>query len=166
MGEQLDWVYLLEKAGIINEMIFRNRILKNENHELEHDIKHWLAKSEGHQHPAILFYRQRFHYDSSNMQAQFLKLRADFFNHFEALNEKQKKIHLISLINDTHYLVKRNLMDLTESLELYKLGLETGIILHEGKITYSTFVTIVAASNLKNSFDFTRDFIDNYLKKA
>ena len=35
IGQETELVYLLEQAATINEKIFRNRILKNENHDVE-----------------------------------------------------------------------------------------------------------------------------------
>lgn len=67
MNEQIDLVYLLEKAALINEMIFRNRLLKGENHEVETELKKWCAASEGVHHPSIELYRVRFAYTEEAM---------------------------------------------------------------------------------------------------
>lgn len=165
MGEHLDLVFLLEKATIINEKIFRNRILKNENHEIETELKKWLVMSEGIEQVALDFYKRRFAYTAENMLKAYFKLRADFLERFEEMNEKEQKIHLISLLNDTNILIKATLLDITAGLLLYKLGLKTGIIFHQGKLTINTYVVIVAASNTAKNFDFTSTFIQIYTEK-
>ncbi|MEZ5040641.1 MAG: hypothetical protein R2828_12125 [Saprospiraceae bacterium] len=164
MDEQIDFIYLLEKATIINEKIFRHRILKHENHGVDSDLKQWQLASEGIEHPAIEFYRKRFAYTPEKMLAQYLALREDFLERYMELNEKEKKVHLLSLLNDTVFLTKSTLLDITESLSLYQLGLETGIILHQGKLTLNTYITIIAASNTKKTFEFTSHFIDTYTR--
>lgn len=165
MGEELDLLYLLERAAIINEKIFRNRILKNENHEIEEELEQWRASSKGIDHIAIDFYRRRFAYEDEKMLEQYLALRELFFTHFEELNRKEQKLHLLSLLNDTTFLAKATLLEITETLPLYELGLKTQIILHQGKLTLNTFVAIVAASNTKGRFEFTRSFIETYVEK-
>lgn len=165
MGEELDLLYLLERAAIINEKIFRNRILKNENHEVEKELQNWLISSEGVDNIVIDFYRERFSYTDDNMLERFSALQEGFFKHFQQLNKKEQKLHLLSLINDVTYLTKATLTEITESLPLYKLGIETGILLHQGKLTLNTYVTIVAASNTAHTFDYTTSFIQSYTQK-
>lgn len=164
MGKEIDLIYLLEKAAIINEKIFRNRILKNENHEVEKDLEQWISASEGINHISIDFYRIRFTYTEENMLEQYTALRVLFFKHFEALNRKEQKVHLLSLLNDTSFLIKATKLEITESLPLYKLGLQTSIILHQGQLTINTYVTIVSASNTEKDFTFTSQFIAEYTK--
>jgi len=165
MGEELDLVYLLEKAAIINEKIFRKRILKNENHEIEEELKKWRIISEGIENPAIDFYKMRFDYMMEDKIGQYFKLRDTYLNRYDELNKKEQKVQLVSLLNDTSRLVRARFFDLTETLPLYKLGLKTGIILTEGKLTFITYVTIVMASNLKKDFSFTKEFIELYTPK-
>ncbi len=164
MDEELNLLYLLEKAVIINEKIFRNRILKDENHEVEKDLQQWLLASEAINHISLDFYSMRFAYTEENMLEQYRALRALFFKHFEALNRKDQKVHLLSLLNDTSFLIKATKLEITESLPLYKLGLQTRIILHQGQLTLNTYVTIVSASNTEKDFTFTSHFIAEYTK--
>ena len=118
MGKQVDLVYLLEKAAIINEKLFRNRILKNENHDTEAELKIWLAASEGVAHPAIEFNKMRYGYQEETMLEQYFELRTAFLERYEELNEKEQKVHLISLLNDTIFFIKADLIDITESLPM------------------------------------------------
>ena len=165
MGEELDLLYLLERAAIINEKIFRNRILKNENHEIEEELELWQLASKGINDTAIDFYRRRFAYEEDKMLEQYLDLRKLFFAHFEELNKKEQKIHLVSLLNDTTKLTRAKVLSIVEFLPLYKLGLETEIILHQGQLTHHTYIAIVSASNAKKDFDYTKLFIETYTEK-
>jgi len=84
MGEELDLVYLLEKAAIINEKIFRNRILKNENHDIAVELQKWRVASGGVEHLAICFYRKRFEYTEENMLERYLALKEEFIVGFRS----------------------------------------------------------------------------------
>ena len=163
MGEQLDLVYLLEKAAIINEKIFRNRILKDENHEIKQELAVWLMASEGVEHLAIEFYKMRFAYEEETMLEQYFELRDAFLGRYEELNEKEQKIHLMSLFNDNAFLYRSDLVEISDSLPLYKIGLKTKLILHQGVLGFSSFRTIVTASNYMKSFNYTDQFIKTYI---
>lgn len=165
MGEQLDLIYFLEKATIINEKIFRNRFFKGEKHDIEEELKNWKLETKEVKHLALSFYRRRFNYTKENMVEEYFKLRTDFLEQFEEFNKKEQKVHLVCLLNDTTLLIKKTLLDITEALPLYKLGLKTEILLHKGKITFNTFVIIISASNTKKSFNFTSKFIAEYSSK-
>jgi len=71
----------------------------------------------------------------------------------------------MSLLNDVSVLVKSKRLDLTESLPLYKLGLDSAILLEQGMITYNRYVTIVVVSNSKKDFNYTKYFIEEYTER-
>ena len=162
MGEQIDLLYLLEKAAIINEMIIRNRLYKTEQHDVSRELKKWLISSEDVQHPALYLYRMRFAYTEKELTPQYQHLYAAFLEHFDTLNAREQKTHLLSLLNDAKRLIKSGKLDITECLPLYQLGLRTAAVLNQGILSANTYMTIVTASNTKGSFDFTTDFVNNY----
>lgn len=162
MGEQIDLIYVLEKAAIINEKIFRTRILKDEHHDIRAALDKWQQVSKNIQHTAIDFYRMRFEYTEENFKEKYYELRAAFLERFEELNQKEQKIHLISLLNDTTLLVRANTVTIEEGLPLYKLGIESKILLNQGILPYNIYVTVVAGSNVKQDFSFTHQFIESY----
>ena len=162
IGEQLDLIYLLEKAAIINEKIFRNRLLKNENHKIKEELKFWKIACEKIIHPSIELYKIRFNYSEKNMLREYYNLRKIFVKRFEELNSKEQNTHLFSLLNDTALLSRKKYLDLSERLPLYKLGLKSGILFTQNKLTYITYYSIVTASNTQKEFDFTIEFINNY----
>lgn len=165
MGKQLELVYLLEQAAIINEKIFRNRILKSENHEVEIALKKWHLLSEGIEHPALEFYRMRFAYTEERMLEQYFELRDAFLERYGELSLKEQKTHFASLRNDSIKLIRAGHFDITELLPLYKFGLKYGMLLENGILPYMSFSTIVAASNTKKDFSFTQELVDIYSKK-
>ena len=162
MGAQADLLYLLEKAAIINEMMARNRLLRGEDHDVAAELKKWEAVGEGVQHPSIDLYRMRFAFLAENQLSQYWALRDAFLNNRGQHNEREQKLHLVSLLNDTMAFIKSGQLDITDSLPLYQLGLETGVLLHQGQLSRNTYTTIVIASNTKGAFDFTTHFIETY----
>jgi hypothetical protein len=162
MNEQLELVYLLEKAAVINEMIARNRILRNERHDVQAALTKWLAVSEGVRHPSVDIYRLRFGGGEELGLSQYQALQTRLRETFGRLSEKDQKIHLLSLLNDGMRLVKAGRLELPDMLPLYQLGLQTDILLHEGKLSRNTYTTIVIAGNTEGSFDFTHQFIETF----
>ncbi len=165
MGEQLDLVYLLEKAAIINEKIFRNRILKNENHEVEEELKVWMKVSEGIEHLAVELYKMRFGHREETMLEQYFELREVFLERYGELNEKEQKVHLYSLINDTVLLIRKKQIDIPETLPIYKLGVKTKILIDKGKLPHNFYVAIISASNYKGDFNYSEKFIKFHSSK-
>lgn len=165
MGKQLDLVYLLEKAAIINEKIFRKRIYKNENHDIESELKIWMAASGKIEQLAIEFYRMRFTYREETMLEQYFKLREFFLDNYKELNDKEQKIHLMSLVNDSALLIRKKQLDITELLPIYKLGIQSRIIIDGIKLSYNHYTAIVSISNYKGDFSYTEKFIEDYTDK-
>lgn len=165
MGAQADLLYALEKAAIINEKLTRNRLIRDENHDVQAELRKWTAVSEGIQHPSVELYRMRFAYARENRFDQYRELRATLLDRIGQLNPREQKLHLLSLLNDTLSLIKSGRLDVTDSLPLYQLGLDTGVLLHQGKLTRNTYTAIVVASNTKGTFEFTDHFIKTYTKR-
>lgn len=101
MSKQLDLLYALEKAAIINEMISRSRLIKGETYEVQTELKKWEAASEGIQHPALRLYRMRLAVTGGDRMARYQSLREALPANLEQLSEKDQKLHLLALLNDT-----------------------------------------------------------------
>ena len=164
MDEELDLLYLLEKAAIITEKTFRNRIIKNENHDIDRDLRLWQVESENINHPAIKLYKMRFAYQEDSMVEQFLHLRKVFIESFIKTNKKEQKMHLLWLLNDAFYLIKRKKIDLAEFFPLYELGVSNDLLLQHGMMTRVTYTTSIIVSNSLNKFEFTSLIIEKYSK--
>ena len=99
------------------------------------------------------------------MLEQYFELREVFLERYGELNLKEQKILLISLLNDTTLLIRKRLIDITESLPIYKIGLKSKILLTKGVLTYIFYAIIISSSNIKNDFDYTNQFIKSYTQK-
>ena len=162
MDKHLELLYLLEKAFIINEKIARSRILKDEQYKINKSIQNWKQVSREIDHTAINLYRLRFDFLEQLNRASYDQFRYYLISHINQLTPKEQKSHLLSLLNDSVLLIKKGLLDITETLELYQLGLQTGALINKGKLTLNTFISIVIASNTKGSFEYTQSFITKY----
>ena len=164
MDQNLDLTYLLQKATNINEKIFRMRILRDTHFDVEKDIYNWLQLAEGIDLPTINLYRKRFHYTEEKLLHQYFLLKEDFIADFEKLAKSDQQVHLLSLLNDSTHLRRRGLIDLSDTLPLFKLGMSSGILIEKNRLDPLLFVMIVSASNLKRDFEFTRHFAATYSK--
>ena len=164
MDGQMEIMYLLEKAAIINEKIMRNRILKHANFEYQTDLKKWGAVSEGINHLSVNLYKIRFGYSDANMLKSVLQLQKQFFKNHQQLDEKSRLIHQISLTNDVIYLRKKGLVGMNEVLEVYKFGFLSDILPAYGILTPITYSTVLSMSNSLNDFEFSINFIKEKTK--
>lgn len=164
MGEQLDLLYLLERAVVITEKRSRKQFFHKEAHTVTQDIEKWLAVSERVDHPAVTLFRMRFSYSDVLGLQEYESLQKAYMAYFDQLNEREQKLHLLYLLNDTMRLIKKGGLDITATLPLYKIGLQAKLLLHDGQLTRNTYATIVVASNTKRDFDYTYQFIATYTK--
>ncbi len=65
-------------------------------------------------------------------------------------------------MNDGILLIRKKLLDITETLPIYKLGIQSGILIEETKLHYNTYVSIISINNYKGDFNYTEKFIESY----
>ena len=87
LSKNLEINYVLEKARVIKELIVRNRLLKNENHDIETEIKKWKVIAKDIHHPSIDLYKIRFSANDENLKPI----------HTQTANEFRKRFHELSL---------------------------------------------------------------------
>lgn len=162
INKNLEFSYLLEKAAVLNEQISRNRILKGKQMPVQKDIKRWKSAAKNIDHIAVNFYRRRFEFSNKNRLIQFHLLKKDFLENFENLNEKDRKVHLFALLNDATILRAKKLVDLSEIMPLYKIGLTAQILIEKGVLNRIHYVAIISGSNFIQDFEFTDFFIEKY----
>ncbi|PHN07615.1 hypothetical protein [Flavilitoribacter nigricans] len=165
MEGELDLLYALEKAAILNEKMSRQQVLRDESYEITSAISNWEALVQGICHPSIALYRLRFTYLGKDLWTVYQELHPQVVQQLPQLNAKEQKIHLLSLLNDSIRLVKSGHLDIVDLLPLYQLGLATGVLLNRGKLSRSTYTQIVMISNTKGDFAYTERFIDDYSGK-
>lgn len=164
MDKQLNHTYLLEMGAIIVEKMSRSGIIRDEQHDLDGALGLWLKATENYTEPVFQLYRLRMNYKTENFLEQYHKLRTLLLQEFDYLNKKEQKLHLLYILNDTIRLIRKGVLDITDTLVFYKLGLKEGILMHKGRLTQNTYTTIVSASNTQKDFSYTRHFIENYTK--
>ncbi len=94
----------------------------------------------------------------------FKALKAQFVRILPQIEARDKTIMLLLLINETarkKLSGEKNVM--TESLELYDLGLSENILLYKGEMTPRTFANIISVANGLKRFDYVDDFLDKYI---
>ncbi|MFK7935146.1 MAG: hypothetical protein AB8G22_16660 [Saprospiraceae bacterium] len=165
MEQALDMIYALEKAIIINEKIIRERVYREEKYNISEGINQWKAIKKNLTHNALDLYQMRFSHEKNNLLENYKDLRDSFFETFDNLNHKDRKINLLSLLNDCFRLIKAKVLKIDATLELYKFGIQNNLLLSRGKITVHQFVTIIMASNYKGDFEYSKFFLANYTDK-
>lgn len=164
MSEEIKIIYLLEKAINISESLSRNRMLKDQSYLVGKEKRSWLEVSENVKNDSIELYRLRF-IESEDPVIKFFKIKEQYLSSCNNLNSREDKIHLLSLLNDCLILIKKGQLEISESLPLYKLGLERRSLLSNGILSRTTFTAIVTTSNSIGDFRFTKKFINNYVNK-
>jgi len=162
MSEALNLFHLLELAALINEKIFRNRLLQNENHEISNVLNHWRGLTKGVENISLNLYHIRFEYNEDNLIEKFNEYKETLFRDYKLLNTIDQKLHYYSLTNDISYLVKRRLFEVKDLLPIFKFGLNSEILIENGMITEKVFTSIVFSSNVGNDHEWTLKFIDKY----
>ncbi len=162
MSNQLDLVYCLEKGAILAEKISRSNILKSPEQRYDRELKIWLALSEKIEHPSITLYRLRFMASAPVNLDEYGQLSKAFLRCFSRLEEKEQRIQLFLLLNDTTRLVRQGQLAISSLLPLYKIGLHHETLLPEGRLSYATFTNIIVAANTSEQFAFTKQFIGRY----
>ena len=165
MQQTLDLVFLLETGSIINEKIFRSRIKRHEEYQIDHSMGIWKALKASYDHPSLHFFMDRFSYDEEAFLEQFFQLRDQFVEKFNKLNLRDQKIHLQSLFNDGSLLTRSGQIGISELLPLYQLGLERQLLQQDGILPPTIFATVVSASNTASSFKYTLDFINEFAEE-
>ena len=162
INNNLDIVYILEKASVIKEQIVRNRILKNENYDTGNEIKKWMMVAKDTQHPSVDLYKIRFNKNNDNLKEEYTRLLKAYKKRFEELNFREQQDHLFSLLNDFALLRRLKLGTITEQLDLYKFGFDTGTILINGQVSPSTYSTVLSYSLIINDYDYAQKFVNKY----
>ena len=163
MDENLQIVYLLEKATLILEKDSRNSVLKDSNFDIEKDLEVWKMGAKNIKLYAFDLYRKKLEPSEESILNQYYSVRDDFLQNYKKLNKKDQKTHLSVLLNDAMKLRKHRLIDLSETMQLYKLGLSEDILTDGKFLDRAHFVSIISVSNLLKDYEFTLGFIEKYV---
>ena len=162
MMDQLNMVYLMESAVVLNEKLNRGRILKENHAYLREEKRLWTDLHTLYGNDALKYFELKF--ESAGMVNENLKnsLFELLMDNWDYLNTRQRKIQLFSLLNDSALLFKNGKHSAYQILQLYKLGLSSGTLLTNNIISPITFINAVSLSMGSLDFDFGRLLIDNF----
>ncbi len=164
LNKNLDVIYALEKASVIKEQIVRNRVLKNENHDIENEIKKWTSVAKDIHHPSVDLYKIRFSKNKDGLKQKYTHILKEFKKRFEELDFKEQQDHLFSLLNDLALLRRKKSGTISEQLDLYKFGFKTGTILINGQVSPSTYSSFLSYSLIIDDSEYATAFVNNYTK--
>ena len=161
----LDCFYGLHKWRCVTELNERQLILP-EDAQPTWDISQLERITQHLDIPVLAIYKERLGLTQALSMEGYLHLKAEVFAKFEYLSEKDQRILLFYLINTAIQLwLKGFVQIMDELLELYKTGLEEGLLIHYGRLSENTFSNIVTTGNSLGQFDFTKNFVNEYADK-
>lgn len=158
----LDSYYCIQKWRHFTELNER-KMMYPESHQMS-DI---LESLENIAKPLDLFivkiFNQRMALTNDLSLEGYHDLKQAFFSNFDELAVQEQQLFLYYLINSTiHLWLKGNVEVMQELIELYKKGLETGLLFFHGRLSEKTFSNIVTTGNGLRQFDFVNEFIGKY----
>ncbi len=142
----LDKYYALEKVRFLSEQQERYRIIRTAGEEIKHEA--FIEYFNGMELPeAVEIYLEFF-----DEKQSFQSRKARFIRKLPRIDFEDRKIILLLLINEAARMwVKGKHQSLKQALDLYKLGLENNLLIHNSRMTATTFANIVTiAYNLKD----------------
>ncbi|MEO1263916.1 MAG: hypothetical protein AAFZ15_34240 [Bacteroidota bacterium] len=161
--KNLDLFYALGKFRILHEYAARKELLKYELKN-EPEFKHLTFLKNELNHPAINLYFLKLSRNKNWGADEFIQFKESMLQNFSALPFREKKVFLLSAINDTVVLVSKGHTGfLNDMFELYKKGIEAELLIHEGFMTVTTFNNIVLVANNLLETAFVKGFISKYI---
>ncbi len=163
--EQLDWYYYLAKLRYAAEMNARERIL-NVQYDmplLEEILEKTASPAFIDTHPLLAIYHQLVSlYQAEIQEPDFRAMKAVFLDKFTVLPKVDQVLLLRYLINIGIGLIVRDIDVDEDMLALYKLGIDTDILLDGNRITHIGFSNIAALASFQKDFDWLQTFISRF----
>lgn len=158
----LDSFYAIGKYRLLNEYAERKKILMETNH-LEKKTRLMKLMAIHVDLPIIKYYQLRLKTKHKSPLEKYLSLKEFFVKNGMLLPIKEQKVFLLSLINDASKLKVSGYKEgLPEMFEIYQIGLQTKLLIHQGQITDRSYTNIITISNLLSKTDYSKEFIGNY----
>ena len=167
MMSNLDAFYALEKLRIGAEMRSRESVLNNKRYDIqliEEVQQSFPPQNPLHRNPLYKAYQQVLKLQQSADQNVFAELKQTLLAINAAGPRSELQNILVHLINFSIRQINRgNLVFLKENFDLYRIGLDKGLLLENKRMTDTTFTNIVASGIRNEVFSWVEDFIDQYL---
>lgn len=161
----LDYRYALEMYRLGNELRNRERIF-SERYQLSGIDAMASQYGDGILSENAIFrtYRSLLNaFQDEDNPALFRELKHNFITHVGEMRKEDRNLLFQQLLN---YVIRRiNQGDSTyygEALGLYKMGLESGMLVNNGRISEATFSNIVMVSCEEGDYNWAESFIRHY----
>ncbi len=141
----LDQFYLLAKWRYRSEFKERQRLLKKEEQPL-FDLEILEKIGEHISIPAVNLYDQKRRGGDHLSEDEFEKLKEDYFECFDFLSFKDQQIfyfYLLNILIKLHLKGQSNVLSLLFSF--YMKGVEQSLIIHQNRLSHSTYTNIIIA---------------------
>ncbi|MCB0629052.1 MAG: hypothetical protein R2824_19755 [Saprospiraceae bacterium] len=160
----LDQYYVQRKLRILAEQHAWTQVVKGEQLDLHNELVSLKVLIPVISSPAgQWYYRYLSRYSSEANLDFFLECQNRFEEVFPLLEQKDRTIILMLLINETARLKLASVPGVLElSLSLYQFGLRENILLYQGEMTPRTFANIVSTANGLQQYEYTKTFIMTY----
>ena len=161
--QHLDQSFAFQKLKLSTEMRARSNYLQ-ENYTvlyLESIIKNCEKNKENN--AALSVYINLMTLFNTNDTVTFLKVKNSLQTNMALISESEQLSILGYLLN--YSIPKVNSGDpfySNQTLELYKIGLKSKLLIRNNRITDFTFTNIIAIGSLLKEFDWTDNFIEDY----
>lgn len=123
----------------------------------------WLEENDGLQEPVIALYYHCYRALSGGDEPAFRAFRQHFESHGATLPPDERRTFLLLAVN---YCIRRlnegNPRFVRETFDLYRLGLEAGVLLENGYLGRFAYKNIVALALRLDAFEWVEQFIRDY----
>lgn len=112
-------------------------------------------------YPVVTLYYTLFKVLQSNDNDSFDKLKKDLLTHKSLFSFRERREIILMVIN--YCIVQMNRGDfkfIQEAFDLYRLGLEENVLMHEGYLPASTFRNILSTGLRLKEFEWVKAFIE------
>jgi hypothetical protein len=158
--EYLDLDFALQKLFLTTEMKVRENILQ-EKYQIQ-----FLEELMAQNHEDVGIFKllmESIRLFEKNDEASFLKVKDEFSAHADKLSSDEAAHILTNLLNYTIPKVNSgNSFYLEQLFALYKIGLESKLLIQDDRITDFSYTNIIAVGSGLKEYEWTKQFIEEY----
>ncbi|MEM9918198.1 MAG: hypothetical protein AAF990_08895 [Bacteroidota bacterium] len=165
IGKIMEWLdehYLIHKLSYICELLSRQKTFQ-ENHSIRlFDAVLREAEKRQKDHPKIYIYYQLIKMFQADFPEEvFQSVDQLFRDNYQELSLFEQRLLLYKLcgIASSQLMEGQKINYGKKGFDLYKFGVEKGILLIDGKIKEKTFINICILGATSNAYEWTKNFI-------
>lgn len=164
----LDQFYLQAKLRFSLEVANRKKFLAEEfdNLMLNELLEKVKSSSLQQANPVIrLYYNILQLHEHGRNDALLNEVKIAFDQNHQLLSTEQGRVILTNLINHTIQVYNTGVQEyLQHQFELYKIGLERGLVVHNDRISEAAFTNISVIGSILKKFKWVKSFIQDYVQ--